>query len=276
MMLKIKKSNFFSKDGHLNDLGIALCSDSLLYHKENELPDELKSHITDCLVCKHKIVDVFEFLSEEILTKEHPYFSNLHKKNRFNTVNIFKIAASILVVVSLGITGLYFINNNKQLLQNKNVSELQEDSSLIKPNESDLINTDNFESNLDSIEIEEIINVQKQQLIAKASIEDERYILSDNQQAMIGNVMRSDYFEVISPKDSTSFKRGEEISFSWKTDVEDEIILKIFNNKAELTFESESIINNTYLLKDEFERGAYIWKVETDNDVLYIGVFYIK
>ena len=243
------------------------------------MPNKLKLHLQQCQDCKHKVVDTFEFLTEEDFQKEHPYFSDLNKKNSLG-FGIINIAASILIVVSLTIAGLYFSKNNRQSIENKKISALQEDSILIKEQERSQVETNSILKEQNKSETDnkknKVILPHDQKFIAEADIDDKIYTLSDNQLAMIGHIMRSDYFEAISPKDSTIFKYNEVIYFNWKLDTKEEIIFKIYNYKEELVFETKSNAMNSYRLKEKVDRGAYIWQVETEEDVLHTGVFFIK
>lgn len=106
----------FLYNGHLTDEGIAFWVDSLNDSKENDLPDEIREHVDQCLFCKEKIIELYGDLKEidESGTgpKSKPQISRGFISKRQNARLFFRIAAVILFIISI-VAIIYITTENK-------------------------------------------------------------------------------------------------------------------------------------------------------------------
>jgi len=99
------------------------------------------------------------------------------------------------------------------------------------------------------------------------------YAASDYFESFIDN-FRSEEIEIISPKGSAEFIFGSEIVFKWSLMQKDSLLIRIFNNREENIY--NFVTKQQYLFNDELEPGLYYWKLESDEDLLYMNKFIIK
>ncbi|HGY54989.1 MAG TPA: hypothetical protein ENK44_04765, partial [Caldithrix abyssi] len=68
---------FFDDKHHLNDEGIAICADALQLGKEDDLPQKVKSHLSECNACKQDLVNFYSIIENinQSSAEEHPFFS---------------------------------------------------------------------------------------------------------------------------------------------------------------------------------------------------------
>ncbi|MBC8311606.1 MAG: hypothetical protein H8E72_04825 [Candidatus Marinimicrobia bacterium] len=86
---------------------------------------------------------------------------------------------------------------------------------------------------------------------------------------------RSESLMILSPLNDKEFAREENIIFNWKGKANLNLTLNILSNEEELIY-SFSMIENHYNLQDELQRGLYYWQLETEDDLLFTGKFYIR
>jgi len=280
----VTKNKYLSDTGHLKDEYISLYIDAHILDKVNELPQEILEHVEDCQVCKQNIINVYDLMKniDSIKHEEHPYFNfkksesiNL-KKTNFSV--FFRIAASLLIIICIGMTGYYFLNNTQRKINKFSKSEnILKDSTKLENNtlEDSTDIKDRIKEDL-KIKIEDSKReIEINELIAENELEGEEFQVSPIMLSMLGTTSRSDFLEVKEPKDSTIFKYEQVVNFSWNSDIEEEIKLKIFNYKDELVFESKELKTDEFTLTEPLLSGAYIWKIESTDEMYYLGLFFI-
>lgn len=91
----------------------------------------------------------------------------------------------------------------------------------------------------------------------------------------VNEKFRSESLMILSPINDKEFTREENIIFNWKGKANLNLTLNILSNEEELIY-SFSMIENHYNLQDELQRGLYYWQLETEDDLLFTGKFYIR
>ena len=86
---------------------------------------------------------------------------------------------------------------------------------------------------------------------------------------------RSESLVILSPLNDKEFAREENIIFNWKGKENLNLTLNILSNEEKLIY-SFSMIENHYNLQDELQRGLYYWQLESEDDLLFTGKFYIR
>lgn len=269
----VKRNKYISKNGHLNDEYISLYIDAILLDKVSALPDEITEHAEECTLCKQSILSGYEFLKDDktIDLEAHPYFgqkSNSALKKTDYSV-FYRIAASFVFIVSAGLIAYYTVINKpgekNTLTENIDTVSIKKDSlkndELVK--EKELL-------------IKEPNEIKVEDLTAENILEGEEFQVSPVILSMLGNINRSGYLEVIRPKDSVIFAASEKIKFTWETDIEKELTLKIYNNKDILIFESKTVESKELLFENKLMHGSYYWKIESTDELFHLGLFFIK
>lgn len=91
----------------------------------------------------------------------------------------------------------------------------------------------------------------------------------------IGTINRSfDYsLQVVSPQIGENILEGPH--FQWLTDYNGTVYLEIFSNKDSLLF-STLIANKQLHFTKNLVPGLYYWKLKSENDLLYLGKFFVN
>jgi len=260
MSTAILNSGFFNSQEHLNEEGISLYTDALILGKKEELPSEILDHVENCQLCKNKIIELYGICKDNSLynTVTHPYFHEAIKQ-QFNYSILYKIAASVLILVSIVlITKFLFRNQKKEII----ISEEQCDSSSVKHDKiiSDSIGSDQKED----------------------SEHDHIYIAANFNsnpvfESLIDESLRSDnILKIISPQTDQQFSLNKSIKFKWESESIENLKIIILNNRADRIIEIEDIIGNNATYNKELKPGLYYWKLESEDDLLYLGKFIVK
>jgi hypothetical protein len=112
------------KAGHLNEAGISLYVDALLLEMKEKMPDVILNHVEECMLCKNEIIELHEICKSDPNHKSTEFiFPDYHGKatSKINYSVILKIAAAIILIVSLSFFLRYVIFNNT--LKNSDISE---------------------------------------------------------------------------------------------------------------------------------------------------------
>jgi hypothetical protein len=284
MSEKQKHTKNYFEAGHLSELSVSLVVESVLNNSEKDLPNDIKEHLQECQECKQSVIESLEIVTDEEIEKIYSTKSHrdnkvifLKKENQPKYFNWIKIAASIVLVVSIGTIGIIINKKKPNLISNIETDSLAVDSPINQKENNEYI-VEKIEQEIeqpkDTIVVSKDIN--QKELIAKADFSGDEYKLSVYQEAMLGNTMRSNYFKVISPVDSVKYTTVDTILFNWNTDIELEAWLMIYNNNEDLIFKSEPSVNTFYEFTSERKKGIYLWQLETEEDIIYTGVFFIK
>lgn len=248
----MQTSSFFT-DQHLSEEGISLYVDALKLQRVGELPEELRVHVESCAECQLQIVEVHEMLKEEIYdtSAPHPYFDKQKVREPIYRYGVYRIAAAVAGAALLGI-GYYSIvsretpvqtvapqttTQNSTITQEPSRTEPQQPS---KNNGSDLL--------------------------------AEHFTESPNLEDLVHGEFRSTSIQALFPV--VGKVASQPIVFRWK-DNDEPITLKIVTNK-EVTVASTLVRGDSYMLKKNLPPGLYYWKLESKDELLYVGKFIVK
>jgi hypothetical protein len=106
-----------------------------------------------------------------------------------------------------------------------------------------------------------------------AHLPDLQYQVNTNLENMIGSRLRSGLFEALTPKNNSVLTIP--IQFSWKNEFLTPHTLKIVNNMNDLLFQYP-VKGNSFEFTGNLQPGLYYWKIESQNELLHVGKFFIK
>lgn len=246
----MNSTSFFTDRMHLTDEGVALYVDALKLQRTSDLPKEMLKHVTNCPDCQLQIVEVHEMLKNEAYdtSMKHPYFDTgvREPKVRYGTL-LFRFAAVITGAALLGI-GYYFTTSHRPAETPPAVVQRE-----LPPHEG-------TQSPVRESQVKE------QQLLA------DNFSVSLNMEDLVQTQFRSLSVEVITPE--TGEVVQQPVQFKWK-DVGEPLTLKILSNK-ERTLLAAPVTHNSYTAQKKFAPGLYYWKLETKDEVLYVGKFLVR
>jgi hypothetical protein len=263
-------------EGHLSDEAAALMVEALLRQEITHVPEIILTHVEACRGCKDKIMEVVTFLRNPDSAGELK--QKLLKKAKYRRDWHFyrgKIAA-VFVVFAL-LAGVYFFiykdpsfitrflagpAANKQ--HQKVRTETPAPTTEIRANEKKAAVDQGIK---DINEIKANVGRRK-----NGRSPASRYRVNPNLENMIGSRVRSGLFEVMGPENGSVIK--EPIHFSWKKALVSPHTLKIVNNKNQVLY-TYPVQGSWFDFNETLASGLYYWKLESQNELLYVGKFFI-
>lgn len=237
----------FDENSHLNEEGVALYVDALNLNTFEQLPDPVLEHVSECVTCKLNIEELFQLLEEEVGKPEdqHSFFRPRPKLESLNRSIFYKIAAVLLV--GIGLYGIIRLG-----LPERNQTKTEGFTQIIPPPST----------GIDSLS----------KGTAKGPLAD-NYTVSPELEGMIGIHYRSSDIEVELP--TVGEKIHGKVAFKWVWGEKEKVILRIVNNKGkEVVFAQTN--EHGYEFSGTLDRGLYYWRLETANELLYVGKFFVE
>lgn len=99
---------------------------------------------------------------------------------------------------------------------------------------------------------------------------------SDMEYLIKQNYRSNGDLDIISPPPGKSVQN--EILFKWNYEVDEQLLLKILNNEEEVVYKTRTSKRQIILrlIEEDLEPGVYYWKLENEEELLYLGKFYLK
>lgn len=253
----MNSTSFFTNRMHLTEEGVALYVDALKLKRSSELPKEMLKHVEHCPDCQLEIVEVYDMLKNETydVSMKHPYFDAepavLHMPERRYGASLYRIAAVVAGAAVLG-TGYYFVSPNRSAPTPPAVVEqTMPEQNSVSP----------------STTKKDPAPVKREEKFLAANFE-----VSPNMEDLVQTQFRSISVEVLAPEINEVVQQP--IMFKWE-DVGEPLTLKILSNK-ERTLLSVPAVTTTYTAQRKFAPGLYYWKLETEDELIYVGKFLVK
>lgn len=245
-------SSFFTNRMHLTDEGVALYVDAMKLKRTSELPKDMLKHVEFCPDCQLQIVELYELLKHEVydLSQKHPYLDAVREPEVRYGFSLYRIAAVLAGAALLGI-GYYFISTTNTPQTPPALVEKETPQS-IKPQKH--------------VPQEKTPTQQQQPDFAANFVE------SPNMEDLVQTQFRSVSVEVITPKTGEVVKQP--VVFRWKG-IDAPLTIKILSNKEQILFAAE-VATHTYTTTKTLPPGLYYWKLETKDELMYVGKFLVK
>jgi hypothetical protein len=245
-------SEFFDQSKHLSDEGVSLVVDALELDVIDRLPKPVMEHISRCERCKGEIMSLEAIVEHQKYgdIRSHPYFgqvSTVHTRRRFV---VYRIAASVAIVVGLGflayVLGLFSSHAPEQV---KTVA--QQTTDIARPSQPSL--TPEHSAPGGSIAA--------------------NFVESPNLENIVGSNTRASDVRIVSPVIGARV-RGD-VVFKWEGDTPGSLTLKILDNR-EAVVKKARVQESQYILREKLQEGLYYWKLEGEGELLAVGKFVIR
>jgi len=157
--------------------------------------------------------------------------------------------------------------NNFRILNDHHFSTSQNNSRVQQP----------VDMGTDTIKIEKLKSLQ-QEIEEKMPVIDLNEAYAANfeplpyLEEMIDDVTRSQSITVTSPRNNDTLTTP--IKFNWKLSEGQASALKILDNKGH-EINSAHLTDNQFILLEKIESGLYYWKLESEEELLYLGKFFV-
>ncbi|MFA6456595.1 MAG: hypothetical protein WCW40_07220 [Bacteroidota bacterium] len=238
---------FFSGEHHLNDYGVSLYVDAVLLDRTGELPPEITDHVEQCTACAAHVLEMCEIMQDVRLDRsvKHPFLDAAVKKPQ-RIVTMYRIAAVFLVGIFGGVL-YYSLSDHK----NNIAPDVAQHSLSVDSTTGDKTTT------------------------APTSTGDQfaaNFTPSPNLDDLVQNEFRSESITIISPEIGATV--SSPITFRWKS-YDGPVKIKILSNK-EVTLLTSIVEANSFVTPKPFAPGLYYWKLEANDELLFVGKFFIK
>lgn len=271
-----QEHGLITDEGHLSDESAALLVDALLHQELTHVPEIILTHVEACRGCKDKIMEVVTFLKNPDSAGELK--QKLLKKAKYRRDWHFyrgKIAA-VFVVFALLASAYFFIYKNPSFMSRFLADPAASKQEQKVRTETTAPTTDTSANEKKAVVDQGIKDINE----IKANVgrrkngrsPASRYRVNPNLENMIGSRVRSGLFEVLGPGNGSVIT--EPIRFSWTKALVRPHTLKIVNNKNQVLY-MYPVQGNSFDFDETLASGLYYWKLESQNELLYVGKFFI-
>jgi len=256
--------NTFKKSGHINEETISVYVDALMLDNIEIIPEQVIAHVENCARCKKEIIEVIDIMKE---AKSHTENMPLPEKKQKDKNEIGRSLLTILIIIGLGYIFMNLITVNSNESYNK------QDENLIIGIPDQVVEMD--------YAADEEFFIKEEKPIKKAKVKRSKkkkayqYEASYNLESLVETNFRSNSIKVIAPKIAQQFNSRQKITFNFVNTLQRTLFIKIVNNKEENVFTTD-FIGDSYKLNCKLKPGLYYWKLETEDDLLYVGKFTIR
>lgn len=277
----MNRNNEFLKDQgtlnegmHLREEALAFFVDALLQKKVPQLPAALLDHVENCPHCQAMILETHTYLKNPLVLPATAQIQSIfHSKKRSALTWLplaGRVAASLFVITLFAAVYFSFSRNDSPFSsakpgnksfgdQNKAVLENQ------SPNPSRPIQAKNATGDEHK---KNISNLGK----GNSTRKTDAFAINQNLEFMVDSRSRSFIVEVRSPINNATLENG--ILFSWRELGREPINLVILNNRNEIVTKNP-VSNGHFQFSENLPPGCYYWKLESANELYYVGKFFI-
>ena len=271
----------FNDKGHLTDEALSLYAEALKLGSQEQLPEALREHLEQCPHCQEQAMALYALIAGQDYSElgPHPTFSQGGSSTSAATLKMWFRPMLLLLMAVMAL--FFFRQQQKQSAVEQNtpasVPSADTDSlgaavPLSPPQAQTEVGSRKPESSSER-------GIAKTGENPKPKTEEAllaaNFTPSETLEPLVGAITRGEGISEIKPINGAELKIGEAVVFSWQTSVAEPLTLRLLNNREEEVF-SRSVVGNRFSSPEIPEPGLYYWKLETAEDLLYVGKFLIK
>lgn len=258
-----KAASHFTPEGHLSELAYAKVADSIAMDRLQDLPVELRKHLDECSACRHEVAELYQVVQS---LDEKPLPT---QKSQSKGMNKYMIWVPIVLLFS-GLAYWFWPASNEPSPRPK----LEQNAARSTPP----ISTDTIVPKKIEAETKPEPQPLKQNTPPpekeEAPVYADAFIPDDQLESLVGIQVRSGEELRFVPDPGKTVKRGGPLSFSWTNSLEGPFELTVLNNEGEEQKRYEGFAHN-WVFRVDLSPGLYYWKLETVEDLLFVGKFTI-
>lgn len=266
---------------------MSLYIDALKMDKLHKVPASILRHIDQCDACHTKALDMYTILGDQDYNKSGAHPTLDKEVTVFNKRRLFLRIAAAAAMLALA---FFFYQRSAEVLPDKGDVVVEDPQEEVIPNVEEPASTlpleDKTKPESDKkAPVGNIVNQVPQAVLPKGESDtksakpvDDRvryaanFVPSEHWESMVNETVRGDGFEAKKPVTSAVFKFGNTIPFQWSTDNVKGLQLILLNNRGE-EIKTIALSGIELLWKEQLTPGRYYWKVESADDLLYVGRF---
>lgn len=291
--------SYFDHQGHLTDEGLSLCADALKLGRQDQLPEELRGHLEQCASCQEQTMALYALVADEDYSGLGPHPA-LEPAGEPAPAATLKMWFRPLLLLLMAVLALFlFLQQQRQRAQPSEaearspaavppvVSDSLEATSPLSPPQARAESKDvkpGLSPNPDTAGAgasrnSKIAN-RRSQISSGPPETDANPLLaasftpSETLDPLAGAITRSGGLSAIRPANGADLEIGQGVVFSWQTLAEQPLTLRLLNNREEEIF-NHPVEGGRFESPAALEPGLYYWKLETEDDLIYVGKFFV-
>jgi len=245
--------------------------DSLRNREIPRLPPGLVSHVENCSHCQGQILDVFFYLQDPLKEPDTARVRKAFpaKKHVFWLPTALRLAAALFVFTLL--LSFYFFLPRHQAQDS--IAPSQPDASPPPAIAAPALPAKDLAPEPRSRKAGRPVVPAAQKRHGSLNEKRDAFAVNPNLESMVGSRSRGLVIEVYSPPNHVSL--SQEITFSWKEFSREPLSLTIVNNRNETIFKNP-VSGGAFQFQTALPSGCYYWKLESTNELYYVGKFFVS
>lgn len=238
-----------------------------------ELERFLKALHEDRSVKKETLIDsqINEMLQDQDLFDFQQKMTSLRARmNRRCGLNCFLLAASLLLLISIGGMLIPYLHGTFQSLQNtfrSSVPSVPKDFRVLSAET-------NSTKGKWGIPISCFTDTNNHQRLIWMKILDTPIPFMES---LVGESTRSGFFKLLTPGFQTSVSSGDSVIFSWDKNFSSPVLLEVINNQGRVIYQISQPGSDTLILQtDSLGTGLFYWKITQDNQWICVGKLWVS
>ena len=271
--------NYFDQQGNLTEEGLMLYVEALKLDRLDELPEKVLQHIRSHPELEREAIELYSLIAEMDYKELGPH-PRLDKKmpviGRRRIIYRWAAAAAVALLAYFTVQLGPFRSSDPGMadtdpppvdtLQDRIPDQPEQEIAEVP----ETTTPESTEPETPQKQIEEP-QPDDRQLFAANFVADETL------DGLIGMAVRGGELNVLNPANDTTLLVGENINFAWQYQSTDPSSLTfiLLNNRGEI-LTSTTTASSNYQASSSFEPGLYYWKLETEDDLIHVGRFFIR
>ena len=182
----------------------------------------------------------------------------------------FRASAAAVIIILTGCLMYFFCSNG---LKQNTVAE--EENSTLHDIIPTPVHTDT--TMLITVPINQQIETNESEQDQIASIFDkEEYQISAVFAELLNNVYRSNWFMLKTPADSAMIHPGENIVFSWETNIKAQIYFDVLDRNGQVIYKQQGPVNSPWTYIPTLDPAIYMFRFATEEEPVWMGVVIVK
>jgi hypothetical protein len=262
------------KVDHLQEEALASYVDALLQRNIPQLPVGLLNHVENCPHCQAKILEIHLYLRNPLVPTATAQLRNIFQSKKTSLLTWLpragRVAAALFVVTLLASVYFLILRNDAPFIQinpeNKAIAD-HDKTAAVKQNQEPS----------QPLPLKNVISTSQKENAADMhkgnfNKKTDAFAINYNLESMVDSRSRSFVVEVYAPANNTYLEN--QILFSWREFGHVPLNLVILNNRNETVIKSP-VSNSQFKFTDKLPPGCYYWKLESADELYYVGKFFI-
>ena len=270
----------FNSNGHLSEEGLSLYVDGLTLDAVSKVPVDIREHIEQCIQCHSEATELYAVVSQ--LDPErgaHPTLEPKVKKIaiRRSLIWTVAVAASVAAVILFTYWNSQPKNDTPDIVDEK----VEQPSQLpttpkneeVRPYEEPQIAETPNEEKIAPVADPKV--EEKEEVSSSRELYASNYTINEDLDELVATNYRSDDVEITQPENEKVYTKGQEVNFSWSTNLDEDWTIIILNNKNEEVFRKSQKAKNLSWNIDSVP-GLYYWRLESTEELWQVGKFFVE